>query len=135
MLFRSLPNWFGNPAAFNQPCQLGVTPSAPTGCVTPTTTFGYLGGYNTTTFGPGYRKFDFSMFKAFQLSERFSLQFRAEFFNTFNHTNFSSNSAGVTSGGTTSASVTQANPSLGSFGEILGANDPRIMQFALKFSF
>ena len=53
---------------------------------------------------------------------------------TFNHTNFSTNNANVTSGGTSSASVTQANPGLASFGEILGANNPRIMQFALKFS-
>ena len=34
---------------------------------------------------PGPQNFDFSAFKALQLSERFSLQFRAEFFNIFNH--------------------------------------------------
>ena len=73
--------------------------------------------------------------KNIPFTERFAMQFRAEFFNTFNHTNFSYNAAGVTSGGTTAASVTQGNPSLASFGEILGAADPRIMQFALKVSF
>ena len=85
--------------------------------------------------GPGFWDWDMSAVKNIPVTERLQMQFRAEFFNTFNHTNFSTNSAGVTSGGTTSASVTQANPSLASFGEILGANDPRIMQFALKFSF
>jgi Carboxypeptidase regulatory-like domain/TonB-dependent Receptor Plug Domain len=128
-----LPNWFGNPAAFNQPCQLGVTPSAPTGCVTPTTTFGYLGGYNTTTFGPGYRKFDFSMFKAFQLSERFSLQFRAEFFNILNHPNF--NAPGFGGNGVV-AIGNSTNFNSSTFGEIGSTRDapfdPRQIQFALK---
>ena len=73
--------------------------------------------------------------KNIPVTERLGIQFRTEFFNTFNHSNFSTNNANVTSGGTSSASVTQANPSLATFGEILGANDPRIMQFALKFSF
>lgn len=85
--------------------------------------------------GPGFWDWDMAAVKNIPLNERFGMQFRAEFFNTFNHTNFSYNAAGVTSGGTTSASVTQANPSLASFGEIHGAADPRIMQFALKFSF
>jgi hypothetical protein len=76
-----------------------------------------------------------SAVKNFPITERLGMQFRAEFFNTFNHTNLSLNAAGVTSGGTSSASVTQANPSLASFGEILGAADPRILQFALKFDF
>lgn len=85
--------------------------------------------------GPGFWDWDMSAVKNFPLTERLGMQFRAEFFNTFNHTNFSLNAAGVTSGGTTTGSVTQANPSLPSFGEILGAADPRILQFALKVSF
>jgi hypothetical protein len=85
--------------------------------------------------GPGFWDWDMSAVKNIPFNERVGLQFRAEFFNAFNHTNFSYNAAGVTSGGTTAGSVTQANPSLASFGEILGAADPRIMQFALKFSF
>ncbi len=85
--------------------------------------------------GPGFWDWDMSAVKNIPFNERIGMQFRAEFFNTFNHTNFSYNAAGVTSGGTTAGSVTQANPSLASFGEILGAADPRILQFALKFSF
>ncbi len=41
--------------------------------------------------------FDFSAYKTFQLSERFGLVFRAEFFNVFNHPNF--NLLNVGSGG------------------------------------
>jgi hypothetical protein len=38
--------------------------------------------------GPGMAETDLSFLKATKLSERFNLQFRAEFFNIFNHTNF-----------------------------------------------
>ncbi len=38
--------------------------------------------------GPGLTQTDFSLAKKLALSERISLQFRAEFFNLFNHTNF-----------------------------------------------
>jgi hypothetical protein len=48
------------------------------------------------------------------------MQFRAEFFNLFNHANFSNPTTTLSSG---------------SFGSITGAADPRIVQFALKLSF
>jgi hypothetical protein len=48
------------------------------------------------------------------------VQFRAEFFNVFNNVNFRSP--------TTNASSAQ-------FGRITAANDPRILQFALKTVF
>jgi hypothetical protein len=47
--------------------------------------------------GPNLVNFDFSAYKMFQLSERFGLVFRAEFFNIFNHPNF--NLPNVGSGG------------------------------------
>jgi hypothetical protein len=42
-------------------------------------------------YGPGLATVDFSIFKNFRvprISEAFNLQFRAEFFNILNHTNF-----------------------------------------------
>jgi hypothetical protein len=39
-------------------------------------------------YGPGLTTVDFSAFKNFQFTERFRLQFRAEFFNLLNHANF-----------------------------------------------
>jgi hypothetical protein len=41
-------------------------------------------------FGPGLVDLDFSVFKDFTISERLRLQFRAEFFNILNHSNFQS---------------------------------------------
>ena len=43
--------------------------------------------------GPGVVNFDFSLFKnnyIRRISESFNVQFRAEFFNVFNHSNFNS---------------------------------------------
>src|SRR5260370_28598543 len=39
-------------------------------------------------YGPGLTTVDFSAFKNFHFTEQFKLQFRAEFFNVLNHTNF-----------------------------------------------
>jgi hypothetical protein len=127
-----LPIWFGNPGAFNQPCKLGVTPAAPAGCV-PLTGKAALGGYATTTTGPGLRKFDFSLFKGFQLSDRFSMQFRAEFFNILNHPNF--NAPGFGGNGVVSigGSTDFTNGNFGAIGSTRDAPfDPRQIQFALK---
>jgi len=123
-------NWFGNPAAFQQPCELGGT--TPTGCI-PETGPAVLGGYSTTTTAPGIAKFDFSAFKNFPISERFSMQFRAEIFNILNHATF--NAPGFGGNGvnavTNSTNFTNAN-----FGEIgstrFAPYDSRQIQFALK---
>jgi Carboxypeptidase regulatory-like domain len=61
------------------------------GCTMPNTTAGFTPfngdlGRNTFT-GPNFREVDFSIFKNTKVSERFTLQFRAEAFNIFNRTN------------------------------------------------
>jgi hypothetical protein len=125
-------SWFGNPAAFQQPCQLGVTPAAPSGCIATTGT-DILGGNPSTTTGPGFHRLDFSTFKAFQLSERFSMQFRAEFFNIVNHPNFNAPNFG---GNGVVAISNSGNFNSSNFGEIGSTRDapydPRQIQFALK---
>jgi hypothetical protein len=83
-----------------------------------TGTFGNTG--KNSLFGPNLIDWDMGLFKNFPLSERFKLQFRAEFFNTFNRVNLLSPTAAVSSGG---------------FGTITSANDPRIGQLALKLRF
>jgi hypothetical protein len=55
--------------------------------VPPAGTYGNLG--RDTLVGPGAAELDFSLLKTTAISERFKLQFRAEFFNILNHTNFS----------------------------------------------
>jgi hypothetical protein len=111
--------WF-NPAAF-QPNALGA--------------FGNLG--RNAVRGPGTVTFDASLSRIFKLTERYSVQARAEAFNVLNHANFVGNISPA--GGTTYAifsnGVNPNNLSSSSFGRIPSAFDPRIIQFALKFYF
>jgi len=72
--------------------------------------------------GPGYYKFDMSLFKNIKFTESTSLQFRAEAFNVFNHTNFQGVNTSFVPGSTV-------------FGKVNSTRDPRIMQLALKFYF
>jgi hypothetical protein len=123
-------SWFGNPNAFQQPCPLGNAATA--GCF-PLTGAAILGAGPSTTYGPPLRKFDFSVFKAIPINERFSMQFRAEFFNILNHANFNApnfGGNGVTSVGNS------GNFTSSTFGEIGSTRDapfdPRQIQFALK---
>ena len=67
--------------------------------------------------GPGYADLDLSLQKNFQLTERYKLQFRSDFVNAFNRVNL--NAPDMNLGAT--------------MGQITGAQDPRNIQFALKF--
>ncbi|PWU05467.1 MAG: hypothetical protein C5B51_14485 [Terriglobia bacterium] len=95
-------------------------------------------------YGPHQRSADFSLFKTFELHERFKLQFRAEVYNITNTENFGQPNITITRW---SASVPGfgtgapgATPILGAggFGQITGSNlalNPRQYQFALKLIF
>ena len=50
----------------------------------------------TQIAGPPFKRLDFSTFKDFKLNERFSMQFRAEFFNILNHPNFNAPDSAAT---------------------------------------
>jgi hypothetical protein len=77
---------------------------------------------------------DFSTFKNFALSERFRLQFRAEFFNLLNHTNYGSpNQTTFTNTGTAAAPVYTPSGTAGLITTL--ATTPRQIQFGLKLMF
>jgi hypothetical protein len=103
-----LSEWF-NPAAF---------------------TYNAIGTFGDTgrnfLVGPSYADYDLALVKSFPIrkgpfSETQRIDFRAEAFNLFNRANFSNPQNTVTDGPT--------------FGTILSANDPRILQFSLKYVF
>jgi hypothetical protein len=93
-------------------------------------TFGSSG--RNTVIGPRLHIVDFSVSKATKFDERFALQFRAEFFNLFNHANLSLPNVDFNSAAFGSISetpdVTAGNPRLGEGG-------PRVIQFGLKLIF
>jgi hypothetical protein len=70
--------------------------------------------------GPGINNFDISLVKKTVIRESKSLEFRAEFFNAFNHTQFF---AIDNKGGSST------------FGQVLSDRGPRLIQLALKFYF
>jgi hypothetical protein len=83
--------------------------------------FGQLGNSNRRFFhGPGIANWDFGLLKDLHLTESKKLEFRAEFFNIFNHAQFKLPNGNIISS---------------NFGLVLSARDPRIGQLAMKFLF
>ncbi len=76
--------------------------------------------------GPGHNNFDLALRKNFAFTERFRLQFSAEAFNAFNHTQFEGN---ADTGGIST------NFGAGDFGQVKSAYDGRQLQLGLKLSF
>ena len=70
--------------------------------------------------GPGIVNFDMALHKEFKFSETKGLEYRAEFFNAFNHAQFNNPSGSFTSS---------------TFGQVTSARDPRIIQMALRLHF
>jgi hypothetical protein len=99
--------------------------------------FGTLGtaGRNILE-GPGTNNVDFSLLKNISITERHRLQFRSEFFNLFNRTNFDfpERICNVPQGAAVGAGVS-CTGGTGTFGTLSAARDPRILQFALKYLF
>jgi hypothetical protein len=88
--------------------------------------------------GPGINNWDMALLKEFSVNDRVHFEFRAEFFNAFNHAQFVATSGlGTPSTGTCVASAPGQSCSGpgSSFGLISTARDPRIGQVALKFIF
>ena len=83
--------------------------------------------------GPGNWNVDYSLFKSFQLIERVQLQLRGEFFNVFNHAQFAL--PGYTSQNpfANNGPLFTSGPNLGIISQTAVA--PRLVQFALKYSF
>jgi hypothetical protein len=84
---------------------------------------------------PGYYNINLSIGKTFPLTERFRLQFRSEFYNLLNHSNyyvqsgFSADAGSVNGGPLTIIGKRGVNPAPGI------ANERRFIQMALRLSF
>ncbi len=97
-------------SVFQDPSQYGVFGTSP----------------RTVCCGPGINNFDFSLLKDTKFSERYNMEFRAEFFNLANHAQFTSVDGNISDGDVTKG---------GTFGKVTRVRDPRLIQFALKLFF
>lgn len=139
------PDLVGNPQIIGTPTQwfsnTVCDPRAPAGCPSgsvfalPVTLVGGANVYHfgdlgrNVLIGPGFNNVDFSITKNTKLTEAVRIQFRAEFFDIFNHANFGQPGRTAQVGST-------------AFGLISGTRFPtgdsgssRQVQFALKFLF
>lgn len=112
----SAPGYYFNPGDF------ATAATNPLGATVPP-----LGQFNNGTqrsicCGPGLQDWDFAVHKKIVLNEKTYFQFRGEIFNIFNHTNFFNPDGHFTDGPT-------------EFGRVTQAQDPRLVQFALKLYF
>jgi hypothetical protein len=88
-------------------------------------------GRNIIT-GPSFKNFDFALMKNTRIAEVANLEFRAEFFNIFNHPNFAlpGNILSAPNFGVIFQTPDVAQNNVG-----LGSGGPRLIQLGLKFSF
>jgi hypothetical protein len=131
----SCVSWL-NPAAFVGPRQV-PDPANPGKLIVNPALAGTFGNVGKNSFRmPGKYNWDMGLSKSFTFTERWKLQFRAEFFNVFNRVNFFDEE--VASGAGSQPSITNFQKlSAGAFGTFRAgqAGDPRIGQLALKLFF
>lgn len=114
------PNLVGNPILAGGGPQNGLPYLDANAFSVPTGPFGNAG--RNIARGPSFNQLDFAANKIFRLPwQESSLQFRAEFFNILNHSNFLPPNVNFSSGA--------------SFGKITNTYDPRLIQFGLKLGF
>ena len=118
-----LPHWtpstgYLNPNAFANPAPAGAP--------------GNLG--RDQIYGPRFKNVDFSISKNFKVRESSTLQFRAEFFNIFNHPNFALPNGFISPGSGPAGTITQT-PDVAQGNPGLGGGGPRVMQFGLRLQF
>jgi hypothetical protein len=122
-------NGFFNPNAVADTLITGASAATKAACPFPVvgmvnglggaTGFGNTG--RNILVGPGQFNWDGSVTKNFKILEKSTLQFRADFFNAFNHAQFSNPAIAVNSA---------------AFGQITSTTvAPRIIQFALRYAF
>jgi hypothetical protein len=123
---RSFNEYF-NTAAFAEPTPMSPSSCTVNGCPAPT--LANLGDApESPVIGPGVSNWNTSLYKNFTYKEKVRLQFRAEAYNTFNHTQYSTVGSSITYNAAGQNTNTQ-------FGQITATRNPRYMQLALRVIF
>jgi hypothetical protein len=89
---------------------------------------GFGNARKDTVIGPGRTNFNTSLYKSFAIRESMHFEFRAESYNTFNHTQFN----GI---GNSFQGFNADGSSKGTFGQVTSTWDPRTLELGAKFVF
>jgi hypothetical protein len=95
--------------------------------------FGNLGRNVVQTRGPRQQQWEFYFAKNIPIRESVRLQFRTEFFNMFNHPNFTVTNTSLTPACLGTSGLDSPSCTFGKYDTLLG--NPRVLQFALKAQF
>ena len=138
--------------AFAAPCTIDTNPNdaAYESCISGW----HPGSEGRNAFNsPNYTNFDFTLNKTSHITEKIAMELRADFFNIFNHPNFSNpllpgfgidafgggghiaNGLWVAGSAPGQYMATTATPDVGSGNPYLGGGGPRSMQMAVHFTF
>jgi hypothetical protein len=132
----------GSPAAANSLLSWGCYAMGNSVMTPPAAgTFGTMG--RNIFRDSGFKNVDFSAMKNFRFTERLNIQFRAEFFNIFNHPNFANPFGGQNGWGHNDPSVpgpggfgcSCATPDVAASNPVIGSGGSRAVQLSLKFTF
>ncbi|MGI9066334.1 MAG: hypothetical protein ACR2HX_08020, partial [Pyrinomonadaceae bacterium] len=130
------PGYLFNPFTFVRPVvQTGQLIPSSNGTAVAGATGTDLGNVGRNVLrGPGQTNVDFSIIRRFPFGESRNIEFRAEFFNLFNHVNFDNPISNLNAAFPDQNTGEILNP--GDFGRITStSNNPRLIQFALKLNF
>jgi len=133
------PLWLSNHSWPTSSYNINAFAFEPTYDGTPGDTIGTVG--RNALRGPAYFQFDLSGMKNFAVTEKVTVQFRADIFNLFNHPNFTSPDGGIC----TAVGIGSCTPNA-NFGRVgqtiadangtqIGGGTARQTQFSLRFSF
>ncbi len=87
-------------------------------------------------YGPGIQNFDMALAKRFPITEQFRLQLRADFFNIFNHTNFSNPVNNISNANFGKITQTVGSATATAVGTTAGPlGGPRLIQLSLRLQF
>jgi hypothetical protein len=137
-------------SSFAIPCTVtGAATGSRLDCVPGTRHFGNEG--RDSLHGPAFKEWNFAIYKTTAITERFSMQFRADFFNIANHPNFANpflpafiadaGAAGLVKDGSGTREVGGGGYPITATGDVgignpfLGGGGPRGIQLAVKFTF
>jgi hypothetical protein len=134
--------WLPTDVIQNTLMAFGLQSGSPTGrYIAPASTAGKFGSF-VYLYGPSFFRADLSLVKKTRIREKSDIEFRVEFLNAFNHTNFMIGNVGAGDIANTDANTVNVNTN--TFGQTTHAyrdvsttNDPggRLIQMVLRLNF